>query len=55
MKTSSVDTRGTSLFSERIEKRFRSFDINSIEPFGKPVVDWPEECQGISGTALIAQ
>ena len=40
---------------ERAEKRFCRFEVGRVEPFGKPGVDRPEERQGISGTALIAQ
>jgi hypothetical protein len=38
-----------------VQQRLCRFEISGREPFGKPVVDWLEECRRIGGTAAIAQ
>src|SRR5436305_8313341 len=41
--------------SESIEKDLCRFEIGRFEPFGKPAIDRLEGCQGVGGTALLAQ
>jgi hypothetical protein len=49
----SVGQRGSGLL-EGVEKRFCSFYVDRVEPFGESVVDRLEKRHGLGGTALIA-